>query len=85
MPCCFLFLAALGIQFYIFYLALIRGADPNRLLYFANHEGNLCAPDDKYPAGNYAAWPDIRLIDIIICVNSCNETTSDPRMVYIIY
>jgi len=80
-PCCVLFLAALGIQFYIFYLALIRGADPNRLLYFANHEGNLCAPDDKYPAGNYAAWPDIRLIDIIICVNSCNETTSDPRMV----
>lgn len=32
-------------------------------------------------AGNYAAWPDIRLYDVRVCVDHCNQTLTDPRMV----
>ena len=50
--------------------------------------GDLCAPDwDEFDflnastAGNYAAWPDIRMYDIRICVDACNETLVDDRIV----
>ena len=32
-------------------------------------------------AGNYAAWPDIRLYDIRVCVDHCNDTMTDDRIV----
>ena len=80
-----------------------------RLVYYADIEGQICAPDfselfnfstsfnfssvsyidDNFDglslnytsAGNYASWPDIRFYDIVVCVEHCNDTLDDPRMV----
>ena len=78
-PCCCLLIIALACQAYFFSLSLQNGADPKNLLYLADWEGNLCTPDSS--AGRFAAWPDIRLYNIIICVNDCNQTLYDSRMV----
>lgn len=65
------------------------------MVYFSDWEGNLCAPefsftfdDQNYTYGDVdgengrlAAWPDLRMYDIVICVDDCSETDSDLRMV----
>eukprot|EP01083_Nonionella_stella_P217760 781575_1 len=89
-PCFLGFLMILLLQSIVVVVALTSDqSEPNRLIYWTNYKGEFCAPDYKYfslsnnitVAGNYAAWPDIRLKDIRICVDSCNETTKDPRIV----
>ncbi len=50
-----------------------------RLVYYSDYNGTICAPgEDK---GEFAAWPDIRLYDVRICVQHCNDTVDDPRIV----
>ena len=67
-----------------------------RLVYYSDYNGTLCAPDVDFDPfaleldldfsnitfeGNYAAWPDVRMYDIRICVEHCNDTLDDDRMV----
>ena len=49
------------------------------MIYYADWEGNICAPGED--AGRFAAWPDIRIYDVVICVDHCNNTLTDSRVV----
>jgi len=42
---------------------------------------NLDFFDDNNTAGNFAAWPDLRMYDVRVCVSHCNDTVDDPRIV----
>merc|ERR1719445_1227497 len=96
LPCCALFLLTLMAQVgLVIYAVTTLDADPRWLVYYTDYQGQLCAPDwteesfsDNFDifsnastAGNYAAWPDIRMYDLRICVDACNETLVDDRMV----
>lgn len=43
-PCCFLLLGTLLIQLSIFLYSIASDADPRRLLYYTDWEGEICAP-----------------------------------------
>jgi len=82
---------ALIAQMALFYEAIVtEGADPRWLIYYSDLNGDLCAPSfsDEFESmfnlstgGNFAAWPDIRMYDIRICVESCDDTLTDQRIV----
>jgi len=82
-PCCLLFVLTLIVQLaLVLYAVSTLEADPRWLIYYADYNGTLCAPGEYGDtAGNYAAWPDIRIYDVRICVEHCNDTVSDSRVV----
>eukprot|EP01084_Bolivina_argentea_P074573 135268_1 len=89
-PCCLLFIFTMVAQLGLFgYAVSTLQADPRWLVYYSDLYGQLCAPtfDDfdffynVTTGGNYAAWPDIRFYDIRVCVEHCNDTLTDERIV----
>eukprot|EP01083_Nonionella_stella_P100290 282653_1 len=91
-PCCCLMIAAIALQLLlVLYAITTLQADPRWLVYYSDIYGQLCAPSislEEYDiafnvssAGNYAAWPDIRMYDLRVCVDHCNDTLTDDRIV----
>ena len=61
-------------------------AEPNRLVYWTDYNGEFCAPYDTLSnnvsvSGNYAVWPDLRMLQIRICVDQCYESVNSSQMV----
>jgi len=84
-PCCDLLVGTGGfiggciLTLVVLSSVLAAGSDPNRVLKGVDFEGNVCE--------NLAAWPSLIMdenytqMNIMICVDSCNETLSNPLMI----
>jgi hypothetical protein len=78
-PCCLWMIAALVVQFVIFIVAVTGDANVSRLTHISDYEGNIC--DKSNDDGRFGMWPDIRVFDIRVCMDNCDDSKTDDRVV----
>jgi len=72
-PCCLAFVICVASLFIVYDVALNNGGDANLVLWANDWELNKC--------DNYGAWPDVRFMEVKICVDSCDQTMNSSLVV----
>jgi hypothetical protein len=91
-PMLLLYAVSWFVAAYIFYIALARGADPNRLTRGVDYLDRVCGISEGVENQPFAAWPwvlppfpedfDVAdLFDVKVCLSSCEETQTSTLLV----